>query len=373
MKILFCTQCAVSRELGGSKVALEVAEAMKPLGWDCEVRSIRDIHAERSSAPDTHVAVTQSFRAFMKERAGDYDVVDYDHAYLPYPRGEFAPSTLLVARSVLLLEHFQHIRFRTCRSLLDRLKQIARGRWQDAGIEPARTTVAEADLINVPNEEDRARLVQRGIDPGRIAVIPYGIWWKDWPEPVLPSANDAPPTLVFLGTFDYRKGCLDLVDLATEIFAQVPGSRLQLLGTIGMISSAEGVRAYFPRRYRDRIEVVPRFEGHDLPALLRGATLGIFPSYLEGFGMAVVEMVAAGMPVLAYRAPGPSSILPPECLVETGRVGELTAKALRLLRDAGERNRLAHECVNRCREFDWPVIGRTTADLYRQALKKLRG
>jgi glycosyltransferase involved in cell wall biosynthesis len=372
MKILFCTQCALSRELGGSKVALEVADAMKPLGWECEVRAIPDIHAERSNAPESFRTLRESLRSYLLENAGRYDVVDFDHAYLPHPRREFSATTLLVARSVLLLEHFPHVRLRVRRTLRGLVRGLVRGRREELGIESARATLAQADLINVPNDEDRARLMQSGIPPDKIVVIPYGIWRSQWPQSAAQPGDPGSPTMVFLGTFDYRKGCLDLVDFAKGVFAQIPGSRLKLLGTRGMVQTEAQVRAFFPRKYRDRIEIVPKFQGRDLPALLRGATLGIFPSYLEGFGMAVVEMVAAGIPVLAYRVPGPSSILPPSCLVERGDVGALTQRTLRLLGDAGERNRLAHDCARLCQDFDWPAIGQKTSDVYRQALQKLR-
>ena len=88
--------------------------------------------------------------------------------------------------------------------------------------------------------------------------------------------------------------------------------------------------------------------------------------------MAVVEMVASGIPVLAYKAPGPSSILPASCLVERGDVNRLTQRTIELLRDKDLRNRLTQECTARCRVFDWPAIGRQTSEVYTQALNKLR-
>ena len=189
---------------------------------------------------------------------------------------------------------------------------------------------------------------------------------------LVPLPDQSPPTLVFLGSFDYRKGCFDLVDLARAVFAEIPGSHLKLLGTAGLFATEKQVRSFFPGSCQDRLEVIPQFAPEELPALLRGTTLGIFPSYLEGFGMAVIEMVAGGIPVLAYQAPGPSSILPASCLVERGDVNRLTQKTLELLRNAEQRNRLAEECAVRCRAFDWAAIGRQTSEVYTQALNKLR-
>ena len=376
MKILFCTQCAPSKELGGSKVALEIAEAMRPHGWECEVRAIPDIHEQQLKATGRMQTFWESFRQFLREHAADYDVVDYDHLHLPYPREEFCPSTLLVARSVLLLEHLPHIRLRQGQNLRERVRRLVFGsrdhRAEQRLIEAARLTLSQADLINVPNDDDRDRLQKIGMSADKIVVIPFGIWRKKWPSPAERPDDSNPPTMVFLGTFDYRKGCLDLVDIATSVFSQVPRSRLKLLGTAGTFQTEKQVRSFFPRSFHERIEIIPRFRENDLPSLLRGTTLGVFPSYHEGFGMAVVEMVASGIPVLAYRTPGPSSILPAPCLIARGDVGQFAQSAIQLLKDADHRNRLARECGLSCENFEWGKIGQTTSEVYLEALKKLR-
>jgi glycosyltransferase involved in cell wall biosynthesis len=178
--------------------------------------------------------------------------------------------------------------------------------------------------------------------------------------------------MVFVGTFDFRKGCVDLVEIARIVFSQIPGSRLKLLGTAGAFQTKDEVLSFFPRSHRDRVDVVPKFEPDALPSLLQGATVGVFPSYLEGFGMAVVEMVAAGLPVLAYRTPGPASILPADCLVERGRADLLAQNILALLRDPQLLRQRSDECRRQCAPFNWPEIGRQTSEVYQRELARLR-
>ena len=48
----------------------------------------------------------QVLRDFLRRTAAGYDVVEYDHAYLPYPRSDFPPGPLFVARCMLLHHHF---------------------------------------------------------------------------------------------------------------------------------------------------------------------------------------------------------------------------------------------------------------------------
>ncbi len=53
----------------------------------------------------------------------------------------------------------------------------------------------------------------------------------------------------------------------------------------------------------DRVTFVLGFEEGDLPAMLGSAALAAFPSRGEGFGIALLEAMAAGVPVLANRIP----------------------------------------------------------------------
>ena len=375
MKILFCTQCVLTRQLGGSRVAMEIATALQSLGWETELRAIPDIHENYCARLGRGAHMRDSFRAFLQEHAAAYDVVDFDHAYLPWPREEFSPRTLLVARSVLLLEHLTRVKFPTRPTFRARIRALLTadrdGREERSSIAAARKTVLQADLVNVPNGDDRHCLEDLGMAPEKIVVIPYGIWPGAWPRAAAASTSE-PPTVVFVGTFDYRKGCLDLVEIAKVLFSQIPDSRLRLLGTAGVFRTADKVREFFPRELWGRLEIVPQYEPEKLPSLLRGAAVGIFPSYLEGFGLAVVEMVAAGLPVLAYRAPGPSSILPDTCLIEPGCVRLLADQAVALLRFPELRHRQAGECRKNCELFDWSRIGRQTSDIYQKALGQLR-
>jgi glycosyltransferase involved in cell wall biosynthesis len=379
MKILFVTQCVLTRQLGGARVAMEIAAAMRPLGWEAELVGMPDLAAEHRRSHGPRIADCDALRDFMHRRGGDYDVVDFDHAYLPFPRGEFSTRTLLVARSVLLLEHLTRIKIPMppafeLRNLVRKILTADRLRRNQARtIDQARRTVLQADLVNVPNDDDRECLEQMGVPAEKIVVLPYGVWPETWMNHRVENGRAAPePTMVFVGTFDFRKGCVDLVEIARIVFSQIPGSRLKLLGTAGAFQTKDEVLSFFPRGHRNRVEIVPRFEPEDLPALLRGAAIGIFPSYLEGFGMAVVEMVAAGLPVLAYRVPGPASILPTDCLVAPGRADLLAQKVLALLRDPARLQQRAEECRKQCAPFNWPEIGRKTSEIYRIAVARLR-
>ena len=64
--------------------------------------------------------------------------------------------------------------------------------------------------------------------------------------------------------------------------------------------------------------------------------MGLFPSYFEGFPFGVLEMLAAGLPVAAYDAPGAPMMVPAEWLAPRGDAHALAARLAWMLRDANQ-------------------------------------
>lgn len=369
MNILFCTPAPLTKELGAPKVVMELAEGMRALGWDCELRGRFDLGGDSRRASLSDEAYIKRLHQFLKKHAGEFDVIDYDHNFLPYPRMDFSPRTLFVARSVLLAHHFANISIPASRNWKSRLRCLASGtaerRARNKRIQRAHRTVWEADLVNVCNQHDKAELIRRGIPSNNIITIPFGI--SDSRRPLFDAVSDAVPAnpiVAFVGTFDYRKGAREFPDLVKNIIHSVPQARIRLLGTAGMFQTCTEVLAHFPVTLRQRIEVVATFRPEELPLLLSTCSVGIFPSYIEGFGFGVLEMLAASLPVIAYDSPGPPMMLPPEYLVPRGDIGAMSSKVSALLTDTGKLQAARTWARQQSQLFRWEQVARTTSDLY---------
>jgi glycosyltransferase involved in cell wall biosynthesis len=373
MRILFCSINPLRTDLGAPKVLIEVAGAMERLGCECTLIDADALVPGASSRPWDRVAYTRALRAHLAEHAGRFHAVEYDHVHLPFARREFAARTLFVARSVLLIHHFTPRPYPVpLRARVGELVRRERRREHARAVDAATRTVREADVVNVANDDDRTELVRRGVEPERIAVLPYGLAAERRRALEVPSAPPpAEPVVGFVGSFDYRKGALDFPRIVRAVAAEVPAVRFRLVGTNGLMRSAEQVLGRFPAELRGRVEVIPSFAPDELPGLLRDVSVGIFPSYVEGFGIGVLEMLAASVPVVAYRAPGPPMMLPPELLVEPGRAEEAGARVAALLRDRERLWEMREWARHRAADFDWSSIARDTLARYEQARARL--
>lgn len=364
----------VSPQLGASQVTLNLRDALEARGITCEL-----FPAEGQSL--TRDAYPEAVAAHLRQRAAAFDVVEIPDTLVTVRPAASRPGPLWVVRSPLLdLQRF-HIRYpdtplnlrSRLRRPLSRLRAAWRRRRRPLPDLAALTAFYRAyDLVVVANSLDRTCLLENGLRPDQVAVIPFALDDARHRSlgaiPVTPQCE--PPVLVFIGTFDYRKGCLDIREAFRRLRRDIPDLRLRLIGTRGMIRDAAGVLAAFPKDLRPAVEVIPRFEREALPELLTGARAGLFPSYWEGFGLGVVEMLAAGLPVAAYRAPGPADILPAAWLSEPGDVAGLVDRLRPWLLDTeGVRSERAAEARGIAAPYRWDRMACETEALYRSHRK----
>jgi glycosyltransferase involved in cell wall biosynthesis len=375
VRILFCSHVPLDPCLGMGKHWLEMAESLRKIGWETHVVGPDEVAGRPTHAsPENFPTV---LRDYLRCNAAGYDVVEYDHAYLPFPRSDFPAGPLFVARCMLLHHHFLTIRLPPIPGLWPGLRHILNaGRrrcWLERIVSQTDATVRHADLTIVSNDRDAAALVRNGANPDRIAVVPLGLASQRLRQlAAIPDAVPDQPVVGFVGTFDPRKGMREFPSLVDRIVGKVPGVTFRLLGTAGLIPDAAGVLRRFPRRLRPLIDVRPRYKPEELPELLRGVSVGVFPSRVEGFGYGVLEMLAAAVPVVAYDAPGPHVMLPPEFLVPVGAVRELADRLVMLLIDPILLVAARRAARERSRGFIWEGIAVRTAERYRVELARTR-
>jgi hypothetical protein len=234
--------------------------------------------------------------------------------------------------------------------------------------------VRKADLLNVPNEEEATCLRDEIGTRKPIVVEPYGLTEtrrRAFVEVALaPEVRLAQKRICFIGMWGARKGARDWARIIARIRSEVPDARFRFLGTM---VTPDVVRRDLGETDTSAIEFVSEYDPDELPSLLADCAVGAFPSYVEGFGLAVIEQLAAGIPTVAYDTPGPGDILKrglPECLVETGDVLGFGARVCALLRmESAAYREQSRRAVQIAATFSWRDIARSTLDSYRRLLE----
>jgi glycosyltransferase involved in cell wall biosynthesis len=118
---------------------------------------------------------------------------------------------------------------------------------------------------------------------------------------------------------------------------------------------------------RDRIEVLGYVTAEELAGWYARVAMLAFPSLDEGFGIPILEAMAAGVPVvtsnrsaLAEVAGDAALLVNPEC------VEELADALKRLAADDTQREELVRKGFLRVKEFSWPKAIENTWNVYRE-------
>jgi glycosyltransferase-like protein len=147
----------------------------------------------------------------------------------------------------------------------------------------------------IPNGVDAARFeAAASTDPEPTAAR---LAWRE--------RAGASPLVLAVGGIEPRKGTLDLVRAMPQVRAVLPGARLVVAGGETLFDYRT-YRAEFDALVRELdvpVAVLGPVAHDELPALVAAADVFAFPSTKEGFGLAAMEALAAGVPVVARDLP----------------------------------------------------------------------
>jgi D-inositol-3-phosphate glycosyltransferase len=259
-------------------------------------------------------------------------------------------------------------------------------------IEIERQMMIYADRIVASTPRDCQQMVELyDADPEKIAIIPPGVDLnlfrpidQDDARKHIGMLRDEHYSVLFVGRIDPVKG-IDIwfraMALVVEENPELRGHTCVCLigGDVDEESSqdAELVRLQALKDelgISDMVTFLGRRAQDVLPYFYAAADIVVMPSLYESFGMAALEAMACGTPVVASDVGGLSFV------VRNGETGflvpdrdphALAAQLSQLLQDAKLRQQLGKRGAEVAQEYSWTRIADQMQDLYTQVNKKI--
>jgi glycosyltransferase involved in cell wall biosynthesis len=147
-----------------------------------------------------------------------------------------------------------------------------------------------------------------GVPARKLVYLPWGLPLDLLPLRAEPAPGGSHPAIGFVGRIEPRKGQLELVNAFARIRKACPAARLDLVGPAADAAYAGRLHAAIKKHgLGDAVAVTG--DVRDVRTYLRRWDLFVSLSSDEGQGMAVLEAMATGVPVVARPVAGISDFL----------------------------------------------------------------
>lgn len=205
-----------------------------------------------------------------------------------------------------------------------------------------------AKRVLAPSLFSKEEIIRYGIaDAEKIKIIPGGVSPKFAP---MSSKIFDFSYILTVGSRDPRKNIARLTESWGRLPADVKKERkLVIAGREVQSFSHEGVG-----KTADDVRFAGYISDNDLPALYSGADAFVFPSLYEGFGLAPLEAMACGCPVIVSK----TASLPEVCgdaayYIDPYSIESITDGMQKVLTDESLRQTLRKKGLERAKLFSW--------------------
>jgi glycosyltransferase involved in cell wall biosynthesis len=229
-------------------------------------------------------------------------------------------------------------------------------------------SIERADLVLADSIHTRSDLIRLFAIPNhRVRVIYPGVNARFRPQQEPGEGArlrqrygiDHKPYLLSVGTLQPRKNYVRLIQAFVRSSASVD-KQLLIAGGRGWLY--QDILAEADKH--ESVHLLGFVEDRDLPALYRQATLFVFPSLYEGFGLPVLEAMSCGVPVVCSQTSSlPEVAGDAALLVEPLDLAMLEEGLTRALEDEDLRREMVERGLNHAARFDWARSAAQLLDL----------
>jgi glycosyltransferase involved in cell wall biosynthesis len=384
LKILIITQAVWNPRFGAVKVHIDIKEEYERQGHKVDKISFDDLY------PNGQTPISKIFGKlytllifdFLKKNAYKYDVIDANFSCVPFPKDSFNFKGVLLFRShgIGPVYHWSEQNIERYKKALDedrsnikiktRLGDIYRSIQKKAGPKEFQLSIKHADLVHCLNKTEFQYFRENGVPEHKLVLLPNGIPDDFIDKMNLSSIQGRANSLCFIGAWNVRKGIKDMNEIISIITQSVDIKEVILLG--GQ-HPKKAIESSFDELNKSKLKIIPDFDKTQLLKNIESCKVGMFPSYVEGHPLAIIEQLSIGIPVVAYKVPGSTDILEhvdKSLLITPGDTVSFSKKIIELLQLEAESYRiLAEKCKSASRLF---LLSKITSDFVNSYYNLLR-
>jgi glycosyltransferase involved in cell wall biosynthesis len=373
MRILFSIHHELDPDTGAPGATMALGEDLTALGHEVDYLSFDDMPVKLPFMAATIAYPYFAAARLARREAQRADVIDASTgdawAWARLDRRRQRP--LLVTRSHGLEHLFQEREVEQAAREGRKLSWRYPLYWGGWRLREVALSLRASDLVFVLSEAEREYAVEGlGIAAERIRLTANGVPNSFLARCEETNGDPGGPAIAWVGAYRRSKGIEHGSEALVEALRADPDLRVSFFGP-GVPTRT--VLERFPADLHSRIAVTETYHRDELPQLLKGHSMALFPSLSEGFSLALVEVMACGVAPIASDIPGNRETIADGengLLVPAGDAAAASAAILRLSRDDGLLKRLREGARAVGERFSWQRIATDTAAAYEEALER---
>lgn len=283
-----------------------------------------------------------------------YDVI-HAHDWLTFPAGVM----LAAISGKPLIVHIHSTEFdRSGNNASDRIVEIERD------------GLASASRIITVSQMTKAVLVRRySAAPNKIDVVYNGI------DPtsavaqrsrVTARAPGDTKTVLFLGRITFQKGPEYFIQAAKRVLSELPETRFVLAGSGDLALRA--MQQANSLGIGNRVFFTGFLDDTQIAQIMQAADCYVMPSVSEPFGIAALEAMTHGLPVIISKTAGISEVLDHALKVDFWDADDIANKIIAVLRYPALAQTLGQQSSEQARNLTWSAAAAACVSTYASAI-----
>lgn len=231
------------------------------------------------------------------------------------------------------------------------------------------SAVRSASIIAVSEPTRQDFLTHYKADPARVRTVHHGVDPEFFGIRERHSPEAGPRYVLSVSTLHPHKNFRRLLVAYADFVEKQPAVNLVIAGLRGFDSAAIA-QLILELNLGDKVRCTGWIPREDLYCLFAGADAFIYPTMFEGFGMTLLEAMAAGLPVACSSIEPVRTIAGDAALLfDPGSTSGIEDAFLRITGDEELRSCLRQAGPRRARDFSWDETARATLKALTDAAK----
>jgi glycosyltransferase involved in cell wall biosynthesis len=214
----------------------------------------------------------------------------------------------------------------------------------------------KADRIIAVSYLLKKKLVEIGFSPEKIVVSSNGID-DDYLQKIEKSEEKYDGC--YLGRLNHSKGIFDLIEIWKKICKILPEAKLAMIGGGDENIKNELLEKIKNNDLEKNINILGYLKDYKAYPLLKSSKIFLFPSHEEGWGIAVAETMACGLPVVSWNLPVYQEVFENYTIqIEENDIEKFSNEVIKLLTNEELRSKTGLAGKEFIKKYSWDEVAK---------------